>query len=1541
MDEFPKIFFHIEKIPEELKSKRQWLNWKYSRDDKGNMTKIPVAPYLGKTTVSAYDLNNLTTFEIAVEHARKLEMGIGFSFFTGSRISGIDLDKLDDETAEIIKLAGSYTEYSPSGRGVHILGYGKAESLKKEEVEVYSHDRFFTVTGDILESAPKELGNIQPVLDLITERYGDKPKLITATSPEVKTPLGQDFLNSYGWKLEYLRERDPKLDRLLKDDNSGYPSPSEGDLATLSKLLFWGYSESEAIDVLRTFRGREKLNRDDYIRGTLSKISLDKTITDLVDVKNWNPVTGYKVEGLEKELAPEGKEADDAANQKEVVEPTQLRHITEIENPTNLNKLVRVDVIVASTTVAYAIPSKILGEWVIDGNPGSAEKTISQKSFINMALPGATSTAKSKLLNSLFPEGGGKVTVRDLEYRTVYGLRVRPPVFSIEKRDGKLVDDRGFEYKGFSVYIVTDKKQDFQASALLRLTGWVYPDPKTQKTTLLATEVEFPEAISGYDEEKLNNLRSAFKNKKPAQILEWVFDNFEKYSRIIGRRNIAKATLLGFFTPIWVNIDGDEEQRGWCNVLILGDTTTAKTETVRKAIKLLSAGTIITAETATSVGLVGAAVQVDNGGWSIDWGALVLNDRRLLAVDGAHKLGKYQLASLAEAERSGTVSIVKAAKDSAYARTRQIKIANPLDPQSRRMESKNLSEFYYPAQAISTFLDLMSIARLDLVVLADADDVKPEAINKPDHEEPDPALFNLSESLKLVWGEKMVLNYTKEAQASINGNATALYNDFFTKTIPIASIDLKWKLARLSAAAAALSLSTKDYKSLDIEAEHVDWVAGFMRDEYQNAGLLSLAKRSRFDTPTDEQIDETVGKIASIIDKETIEETTTRAAEILLWIAETGRFTKDSLRIQFNLAEKNELRPLISELTTLKLVEVGSGFYSTSKLNRLCKSTHFATIAMIATPETRHPSKSGEEESKQDLKTTETEDNQTEIDNASPENLGVSYSEEGKEGNQGKTEVRYRDEDISTDTGERTDLPIFPACSPPATHPPKHPLRNSSQEIGELYPVLVDAETGDVLDGRNRLKANPNWHKESVKTEDNLMRLKIKHHANWHRKSIDRQSVLTEIAKETGWHGLKPYADFLDVSERTISTYLPQKYKDALQSQRASSSAESPSAKKLAKTTQILGEIEKEVKTSMIVEPKRREIISSLESVQKTLSSLKDEPMFSLRSEDEVESWLKEVESEYSLWECLNERPTGYGDPSFHGNCNPIVIYGLLSRYAPENSIVFDPMAGSGTFIDIAKAMGYSNIIARDLVPKREDIGKGDAEKTELSDKSIDFVFTHFPYWKLIEYSEKEDADLNGSYLAVPVYGVELGKPVLFSEEAEPASKIEAEEADAKPVDDTPAENEIPKAILLLASDGKLKPLPSGDYEILPEKVSPKLGAISEVPKNTALCDKCFSQHRGAKVVGKSLPNHVCLECGDRATVIAEIPDEQRAGEKKAIGDLLPVLRKEWTSGYEADFIDICVKHGWTPEEGEKLFDQQKDEGKILRYPDGFWRWVK
>jgi putative DNA primase/helicase len=146
-----------ENIPEELKVRPQWVNWKYAWDGK-KWTKHPYSPRTGRKA-SSTDLLTWSTFEEAVEayeHGRFA--GLGFVFCSGDPYTGVDLDDCVDENGEIAGRAleiarylDSYTELSASGSGLHIIVCGDVPNRRKGDIEVYSSKRFFTVTGHVVE----------------------------------------------------------------------------------------------------------------------------------------------------------------------------------------------------------------------------------------------------------------------------------------------------------------------------------------------------------------------------------------------------------------------------------------------------------------------------------------------------------------------------------------------------------------------------------------------------------------------------------------------------------------------------------------------------------------------------------------------------------------------------------------------------------------------------------------------------------------------------------------------------------------------------------------------------------------------------------------------------------------------------------------------------------------------------------------------------------------------------------------------------------------------------------------------------------------------------------------------------------------------------------------------------------------------------------------------------------------------------------------------------------------------------------------------
>lgn len=93
------------------------------------------------------------------------------------------------------------------------------------------------------------------------------------------------------------------------------------------------------------------------------------------------------------------------------------------------------------------------------------------------------------------------------------------------------------------------------------------------------------------------------------------------------------------------------------------------------------------------------------------------------------------------------------------------------------------------------------------------------------------------------------------------------------------------------------------------------------------------------------------------------------------------------------------------------------------------------------------------------------------------------------------------------------------------------------------------------------------------------------------------------------------------------------------------------------------------------------------------------------------------------------------GDPNFPGATPSYIIWNLLMRYTKPNDLVVDPMAGSGTTLDVARELGR-RALGYDLAPTRPDIFRVDARHLPLEDEKADFVFLDPPYSTHIHYSD-------------------------------------------------------------------------------------------------------------------------------------------------------------------------------------------------------------
>lgn len=247
-------------IPAELKAQAQWVTWRSERRA-GKPTKVPYSPSTGRHA-STTDASSWTGFDEAVRAWRRFDhTGIGFVFADDDSFCGVDLDDcLDDAgnlTAEaegIVQRLETYTEISPSGRGVKLFLRASLPpgGNRKGKVEIYDRRRYFTVTGRHLAGTPTTIEERQRELETVHAEIFRSPAPRPAARPPVAIrPPAED--------AELLaRARSAKNGRKFMGlyycgDLSAYGGDdSVADLALCGLLAFWCGSDAERID--RLFR---------------------------------------------------------------------------------------------------------------------------------------------------------------------------------------------------------------------------------------------------------------------------------------------------------------------------------------------------------------------------------------------------------------------------------------------------------------------------------------------------------------------------------------------------------------------------------------------------------------------------------------------------------------------------------------------------------------------------------------------------------------------------------------------------------------------------------------------------------------------------------------------------------------------------------------------------------------------------------------------------------------------------------------------------------------------------------------------------------------------------------------------------------------------------------------------------------------------------------------------------------------------------------------------------------------------------------------
>lgn len=261
-------------LPEELRSLPQWVLG----------SNMDVAPYYvnslgGMQVASVTDPSTWMTFDAVCAYALRFGMCPGFVITEHDPYVCIDTDNKISNPAHPDALVwywenavqlDSYTELSPSGRGLHTwIKAALPHGFKRHPFEIYPHKRYIRCTGWVLINSP-----IREAQAFATWFAARLDAAGTAEAIEL-TELEQEYEDDE----ILLRAGNASNKEKFKDLYEGrwegkYPSQSEADFALISMLAFYSISNEQCRRLFRrsALGQRAKAQRNDYLNRSLAPI---------------------------------------------------------------------------------------------------------------------------------------------------------------------------------------------------------------------------------------------------------------------------------------------------------------------------------------------------------------------------------------------------------------------------------------------------------------------------------------------------------------------------------------------------------------------------------------------------------------------------------------------------------------------------------------------------------------------------------------------------------------------------------------------------------------------------------------------------------------------------------------------------------------------------------------------------------------------------------------------------------------------------------------------------------------------------------------------------------------------------------------------------------------------------------------------------------------------------------------------------------------------------------------------------------------------
>jgi primase-polymerase (primpol)-like protein len=173
-------------------------------------------------------------------------------------IVGVDIDECVDEAGDlsllardVLELLDSYSELSPSGRGVRIFttaDLGEFTGRRKGSIELYNAGRYLTVTGHHLRETPADLAPRLDELRVLYWRYllpepQETPAHVLPPIASDEEVLGRMFAGKLGDLYEQIYHGD--VSGVYGRAEDGQPDESRADTLLCNGLAFYTAGDAE------------------------------------------------------------------------------------------------------------------------------------------------------------------------------------------------------------------------------------------------------------------------------------------------------------------------------------------------------------------------------------------------------------------------------------------------------------------------------------------------------------------------------------------------------------------------------------------------------------------------------------------------------------------------------------------------------------------------------------------------------------------------------------------------------------------------------------------------------------------------------------------------------------------------------------------------------------------------------------------------------------------------------------------------------------------------------------------------------------------------------------------------------------------------------------------------------------------------------------------------------------------------------------------------------------------------------------------------